>query len=144
MFCHGKISFEYPSNFALPVDIAVEASNGASDYGNKFGEPIISGFARSFGMKLPNGERGEWIKPIMFTIGIGSIDKKLVKKKDPEVGILVVKIGGPVYRIGVGGGAASSVHVQGDQKEKLDFGAVQRGDPEMEQKLNRVVRACVE
>lgn len=56
----------------------------------------------------------------------------------------VVKIGGPVYRIGVGGGSASSVEVQGDNSEELDFGAVQRGDPEMEQKLNRVVRACVE
>ncbi|KFM75369.1 Phosphoribosylformylglycinamidine synthase, partial [Stegodyphus mimosarum] len=137
-------TFDYPSNFALPVDIAVEASNGASDYGNKFGEPIISGFARSFGMKLLNGERREWIKPIMFTGGIGSINDKLIKKKEPELGMLVVKIGGPVYRIGLGGGAASSVHVQGDQKEELDFGAVQRGDPEMEQKLNRVVRACIE
>lgn len=56
----------------------------------------------------------------------------------------VVKVGGPVYRIGVGGGAASSVQVQGDNKEELDFGAVQRGDAEMEQKLNRVIRACVE
>ena len=56
----------------------------------------------------------------------------------------VVKVGGPVYRIGVGGGAASSVQVQGDNKEELDFGAVQRGDPEMEQKLNRVIRACIE
>ncbi|GIY08435.1 phosphoribosylformylglycinamidine synthase [Caerostris extrusa] len=112
-------TFEYPSNFALPVDVAVEASNGASDYGNKFGEPIILGFARSFGMKLANNERREYIKPIMFTGGIGSIDEKLIKKKDPEPGMLVVKIGGPVYRIGVGGGAASSVHVQGDQKEEL-------------------------
>lgn len=137
-------TFEYPSNFALPVDIAVEASNGASDYGNKFGEPIISGFARSFGMTLLNDERREWIKPIMFTAGIGSIDEKQIKKKNPEPGMLVAKIGGPVYRIGVGGGAASSVHVQGDQKEELDFGAVQRGDPEMEQKLNRVIRACIE
>ncbi|XP_054707520.1 phosphoribosylformylglycinamidine synthase-like [Uloborus diversus] len=145
-------SFIYPSNFALPVQVAVEASNGASDYGNKFGEPIISGFARSFGMKLKRKdkkgveicERREYIKPIMFTGGIGSIDGKQIKKKDPEKGMLVVKIGGPVYRIGVGGGAASSIHVQGDQKEELDFGAVQRGDPEMEQKLNRVVRACVE
>lgn len=59
-------------------------------------------------------------------------------------GMLVTKIGGPVYRIGVGGGAASSVQVQGDNKEELDFGAVQRGDPEMEQKLNRVIRACIE
>jgi len=56
----------------------------------------------------------------------------------------VVKVGGPVYRIGVGGGAASSVGVQGDNKAELDFGAVQRGDAEMEQKMNRVIRACVE
>ena len=60
------------------------------------------------------------------------------------VGMEVVKIGGPVYRIGVGGGAASSVKVQGDNSAELDFGAVQRGDAEMEQKLNRVIRACVE
>lgn len=56
----------------------------------------------------------------------------------------VVKIGGPVYRIGVGGGSASSVKIHGDNENELDFGAVQRGDPEMEQKLNRVIRACLE
>ena len=56
----------------------------------------------------------------------------------------VVKVGGPIYRIGVGGGAASSIEVQGDNEAELDFGAVQRGDAEMEQKLNRAVRACVE
>ena len=56
----------------------------------------------------------------------------------------VVKLGGPVYRIGVGGGAASSIQVQGDNESELDFGAVQRGDAEMEQKLNRALRACVE
>ena len=56
----------------------------------------------------------------------------------------VVKIGGPVYRIGVGGGSASSIEVQGDNQAELDFGAVQRGDAEMEQKLNRVIRGCIE
>jgi phosphoribosylformylglycinamidine synthase len=56
----------------------------------------------------------------------------------------VIKIGGPVYRIGVGGGAASSVQVQGDNASELDLGAVQRGDAEMEQKMNRVIRSCVE
>lgn len=137
-------TFDYPSNFALPVDVAVEASNGASDYGNKFGEPVVLGFARSFGMRLPNGERREWVKPIMFSGGIGSIDAAFIKKFDPQKGMMVVKIGGPVYRIGVGGGSASSVHVQGDQKAELDFNAVQRGDAEMEQKLNRVIRACIE
>ena len=56
----------------------------------------------------------------------------------------VVKLGGPIYRIGVGGGAASSIQVQGDNESELDFGAVQRGDAEMEQKLNRALRACIE
>ena len=58
--------------------------------------------------------------------------------------IQVVKLGGPAYRIGVGGGAASSVVVQGTNEANLDFGAVQRGDAEMEQKLNRAIRACIE
>ena len=56
----------------------------------------------------------------------------------------VVKVGGPVYRIGVGGGAASSIEVQGDNSIQLDFNAVQRGDAEMEQKMNRVIRSCIE
>ncbi len=56
----------------------------------------------------------------------------------------VAKVGGPIYRIGVGGGAASSIEVQGDNVAELDFGAVQRGDAEMGQKLNRVIRACIE
>lgn len=136
-------SFEYPGNLASPLQIEIEASNGASDYGNKFGEPVIQGFTRSFGMRLPNGERREWVKPIMFTGGIGQMDERQVKKGDPEKGMLVVKIGGPAYRIGIGGGAASSM-IQGENIEDLDFNAVQRGDAEMEQKMNRVIRACIE
>ncbi len=58
-------AFAYPSNLAAPLQIAIEASDGASDYGNKFGEPVVQGFARSFGMRLANGERREWVKPIM-------------------------------------------------------------------------------
>lgn len=137
-------SAAYPFNFAHPRQIVIEASNGASDYGNKFGEPVVAGFARSFGMVLPNGERREWIKPIMFSGGIGTINGNHIKKLPPAQGMVVAKLGGPVYRIGVGGGAASSVRIQGDNKADLDFGAVQRGDAEMGQKLNRVVRACVE
>ncbi|XP_021550547.1 phosphoribosylformylglycinamidine synthase [Neomonachus schauinslandi] len=137
-------SFQYPGNFALPLEVAIEASNGASDYGNKFGEPVLAGFARSLGLQLPDGQRREWIKPIMFSGGIGSMEAEHVSKEPPEPGMDVVKVGGPVYRIGVGGGAASSVQVQGDNTSELDFGAVQRGDPEMEQKMNRVIRACVE
>jgi phosphoribosylformylglycinamidine synthase len=136
-------SFEYPPNLASPLQIEIEASNGASDYGNKFGEPVIQGFTRSFGMRLPNGERREWIKPIMFTGGIGQIDNRHIRKEEPQNGMLVVKIGGPAYRIGIGGGAASSM-IQGENIAELDFSAVQRGDAEMEQKVNRVIRACVE
>ncbi|KAJ8376320.1 hypothetical protein SKAU_G00069000 [Synaphobranchus kaupii] len=95
---------EYPPSFAAPLQVSIEASDGASDYGNKFGEPVLAGFARSFGMRLANGERREWIKPIMFSGGLGSIEDQHVKKEDPEPGMEVVKIGGPVYRIGVGGG----------------------------------------
>ncbi|XP_018410968.1 PREDICTED: phosphoribosylformylglycinamidine synthase [Nanorana parkeri] len=137
-------SFQYPVQFARPLEVAIEASNGASDYGNKFGEPVLTGFARSFGLRLPSGERREWVKPIMFSGGIGSMEDVHQKKEKPEPGMHVVKIGGPVYRIGVGGGAASSIQVQGDNASDLDFGAVQRGDAEMEQKMNRAVRACVE
>ncbi|XP_050416850.1 phosphoribosylformylglycinamidine synthase [Patella vulgata] len=135
---------KYPNNFASPLEIAVEASNGASDYGNKFGEPVLAGFSRSFGQVLASGERREYIKPIMFSAGLGMLDGEHIVKSKPEIGMEVVKIGGPVYRIGVGGGAASSVKVQGDNKAELDFGAVQRGDAEMEQKLNRLIRGCIE
>ena len=135
--------FRYPDNLASPLQIEIEASDGASDYGNKFGEPLIQGFTRSFGLRLPGGERREWIKPIMFTGGLGQIDARHLRKEVPEAGMWVVKIGGPAYRIGLGGGAASSM-VQGENVAELDFNAVQRGDAEMEQKVNRVIRACVE
>lgn len=136
-------SFSYPNNLASPLQIEVEASNGASDYGNKFGEPLIQGFTRSFGLRLPGGERSEWLKPIMFSAGIGQLDARHTHKTEARKGMLVVKIGGPAYRIGMGGGAASSM-IQGENAAELDFNAVQRGDAEMEQKLNRVIRACVE
>ena len=136
-------SFAYPGNLASPRQILIEESNGASDYGNKFGEPVIQGFVRSFGQRLSDGERREWIKPIMFTGGVGQIDHRHIAKGQPERGMQVIEVGGPAYRIGIGGGAASSM-IQGENKEELDFSAVQRGDAEMEQKLNRVIRACVE
>lgn len=134
-------TFVYPPNLASPLQIEIEASNGASDYGNKYGEPVIHGFTRSFGQRLPNGERWEWVKPIMFSAGIGQLDGRHTVKSEASVGMLVVKIGGPAYRIGIGGGAASS-RVQSDDNADLDFDAVQRGDAEMENRMNRLMRAC--
>ncbi|KAA8498449.1 putative phosphoribosylformylglycinamidine synthase, chloroplastic/mitochondrial [Porphyridium purpureum] len=135
--------FEYPSNLASARQITIEASNGASDYGNKFGEPLICGFARSYGLRDAAGSRREFVKPIMFSGGLGQMYSIHARKKQPQTGMLVVKVGGPAYRIGMGGGAASSM-VQGANKAELDLNAVQRGDAEMAQKTYRVLRACVE
>ena len=82
--------YKYPTNFASPLNIAIEASNGASDYGNKFGEPVLAGFARSFGTSLPNGDRREYVKPIMFSGGIGQLEAMHVKKEDPKKGGLLL------------------------------------------------------
>jgi len=132
-----------PDNLAPALEIEIEASNGASDYGNKFGEPLIQGFTRSFDLRLETGERWGFLKPIMFTGGIGQIDDRHTEKKTALKGMLIVQVGGPAYRVGFGGGAASSM-MQGENVSKLDFDAVQRGDAEMEQKMNRVIRACNE
>ena len=163
-YCVGDINnFDVPNNICNPITILIEASNGASDYGNKFGEPIICGFTRSYGRntieqknakpkmvnKIPDNDENnttqhiEWLKPIMFTAGIGFIDQEHLYKNEPEKGMLIAKIGGPAYRIGVGGGAASS-RVSDKDTADLDFNAVQRGDAEMGQKVNRVIRACIE
>jgi len=135
--------FIYPMNMAAPLKIMIGESNGASDYGNKFGEPVIQGFTRTFGQKIAGGERREWIKPIMFSGGIGQMDGRHTKKYKPEKGMLIIQIGGPAYRIGMGGGSASSL-IQDEAREELDFNAVQRGNAQMEQKLNRIIRACIE
>jgi len=130
----------------------LEASDGASDYGNKFGEPLIGGFCRSFGMDVRCThiddynremcvEHFEYIKPIMYSAGIGKIPFESLHKRDGEKGMLIYKIGGPAFRIGLGGGSASSR----PQDESIDdLNSVQRGDPEMENRMNRFVRACTE
>ncbi|XP_018017115.1 phosphoribosylformylglycinamidine synthase isoform X2 [Hyalella azteca] len=132
--------------FEPALKIIIEASNGASDYGNKFGEPVTSGFFRAFGGALGNEWR-EWLKPIMFSAGVGLLDERHVHKykpsNDDDDPPHIAKIGGPAYRIGIGGGAASSVEVQGASGNRTK-NAVQRGDPEMGNKLNRFVRACIE
>ena len=132
-----------PDNLASALQIEIDASNGASDYGNKFGEPLIQGFTRSFDLRLADGERWGYLKPIMFTAGVGQIDDRHTRKEKEQKGMIIVQVGGPAYRVGFGGGAASSM-LQGENAAELDFNAVQRGDAEMEQKMNRVIRACNE
>ena len=128
--------------YTTPINMLIEASNGASDYGNKIGEPITLGFTRSICYKTPT-DHYEYLKPIMFSAGIGSILDGNTFKNIPKYGDLIVRLGGPVYKIGLGGGYSSSI-TNGDLPSSLanqtEKNAVQRGDPQMENKLNRVIR----
>ncbi|QQG49959.1 MAG: phosphoribosylformylglycinamidine synthase [Candidatus Berkelbacteria bacterium] len=135
-------SWAHPDEWASPLDILIRASDGASDYGNCFGEPVIYGFTRTAGLEV-GGEWRSWTKPVMYTVGAGQIDERHVEKGIPQKGMFLVQLGGPAYRIGLGGGAASSM-IQGENRAELDFNAVQRGNPEMEQRMWRVVQTCSE
>jgi len=131
-----------PSQYASPLSILIEGSNGVSSYGNQFGEPLTLGSTRTFGQVVGNEWR-EPRKPILYSGGVGHLFDGHIAKERPEVGMLIVRIGGPAYPIGVGGGSASSM-MQGQNTESLDFNSVQRGNAEMENRANRVIRACVE
>lgn len=137
-----KVGGEVIRRSASPLDILMQGSNGVSDYGNKIGEPLIGGFCRSFG-QMVGGARREFRKPVLYSAGVGRLLDSHVQKRSPEKGMLIVRIGGPAYRIGVGGGSASSM-IHGAQDEGLDFKSVQRGNAEMENRVNRVIQACAE
>lgn len=136
------IGGEQSRRHASPLHILIQGSNGVSDYGNKIGEPLLGGFCRTFGLVV-NDVRREFRKPVLYSAGIGRLLDSHVGKRSPETGMLIVRIGGPAYRIGVGGGSASSM-IHGAQDESLDFKSVQRGNAEMENRVNRVIQACAE
>jgi phosphoribosylformylglycinamidine synthase len=131
-----------PRRYESPLSILIKGSNGASDYQNKLGEPLIGGFATEFDMVV-NGKRRAYVKPILYTGGIGVIDETNLYKVDPEVGMLLVRIGGPAYPVGIGGGAASSMQA-GANTAALDYQSVQRADPQMGNRAYRALRACAE
>lgn len=131
-----------PSKYASPLSILIEGSNGVSSYGNQFGEPLTLGFTRTFGQVI-GSEWREPRKPILYSGGVGHLFDGHTAKEASEAGMLIVRIGGPAYPIGVGGGSASSM-MQGQNTESLDFNSVQRGNAEMENRANRVIRACAE
>lgn len=151
-YCVGEIRKGFSEYWKKNLETLIKASDGASDYGNKFGEPIILGFCRTYGnskiirdykVNKYSFDHIEWIKPIMFSGGIGQLDNEFINKHEPNSDMIIVKIGGPAYRIGMGGGSASSQNQDTKNKNK-DLNAVQRGDPEMENRLNRVIRTCIE
>lgn len=135
-------SFQYDPRVESPLSFFLKATSGAFNDGNEFGEAVINGFIRSFGMRIGD-ERWENIKPIMFTGGYGFIDDRHTKKGKPEKGLSTVKFGGKAYRIGKGGGAASSMG-QGQNLVVLDFNSVQRADGEMSRKVYNVILTCIQ
>ena len=128
--------------YQTPEQILIKASNGASDFGNKFGQPLITGSVLTFEHQ-ENGEKYAYDKVIMLAGGVGYGKKRDYKKGEPQKGNKVVVVGGDNYRIGLGGGSVSSVDT-GRYSNGIELNAVQRANPEMQKRAYNLVRALVE
>jgi len=128
--------------YQTPEEILIKASNGASDFGNKFGQPLITGSVLTF-EHFENFKKYGYDKVIMLAGGIGFGNKRDSLKDIPEKGDRVVLLGGDNYRIGMGGGAVSSV-ATGEFKNDIELNAVQRANPEMQKRVYNAIRALCE
>ncbi|WP_460219607.1 phosphoribosylformylglycinamidine synthase [Psychroserpens sp. MEBiC05023] len=131
-----------PWLYQTPMDILIKASNGASDFGNKFGQPLICGSVLTFEHQ-ENARKLGFDKVIMQAggIGYGKLDQAI--KATPESGDKIVVLGGENYRIGMGGAAVSSADT-GEFSSGIELNAVQRSNPEMQKRAANVVRGMVE
>ena len=129
-----------PSRIATPLSIMTEGPIGAAAFNNEFGRPNILGYFRAFEAHI-GAERYGYHKPIMLAGGIGNIRDDQTAKQTLPSGTLMIVLGGPGMRIGLGGGAASSM-TTGSNAESLDFDSVQRGNPEMERRAQEVIDRC--
>ena len=128
--------------YQTPEQILIKASNGASDFGNKFGQPLICGSVLTFEHQ-ENGEKYGYDKVIMLAGGVGYGTKRDCLKGEPAKGNKIVVVGGDNYRIGLGGGSVSSVDT-GRYSSGIELNAVQRANPEMQKRANNLVRALCE
>ena len=128
--------------YQTPEQILIKASNGASDFGNKFGQPLICGSVLTFEHE-ENKKKYAYDKVIMLAGGVGYANMRDALKGDPAPGEKVVLLGGDNYRIGMGGGAVSSVNT-GQYTSGIELNAVQRANPEMQKRANNLVRALCE
>lgn len=133
---------ERPWLYQTPEEILIKASNGASDFGNKFGQPLICGSLLTFEHE-EQGKKFGFDKVIMLAGGIGFGNSEDALKDTPEKGDLVVLLGGDNYRIGMGGGAVSSVDT-GEFENAIELNAVQRANPEMQKRVYNAIRALAE
>ena len=131
-----------PWLYHAPDEILMKASNGASDFGNKFGQPLINGSLFTFEHD-ENGKTFAYDKVIMQAGGVGFANQKDSQKEIPEPGDVIVVLGGDNYRIGMGGGAVSSV-ATGQYGQGTELNAVQRANPEMQKRVANAIRAMVE
>lgn len=137
-----KILDPRPWLYQTPEQILIKASNGASDFGNKFGQPLICGSVLTF-EHAENNKKYAYDKVIMLAGGVGYANRRDALKGDPKPGEKVVVIGGDNYRIGMGGGAVSSVNT-GQYTSGIELNAVQRANPEMQKRAANVIRAIAE
>ena len=137
-----KAMEERPWLYQTPIDILIKASNGASDFGNKFGQPLIAGSVLTFEHQ-DNSRKLGYDKVIMLAGGIGYGKKSQAIKDTPEQGDKVVILGGENYRIGMGGAAVSSADT-GEFSSGIELNAVQRSNPEMQKRAANAIRAMVE
>ena len=128
--------------YQTPEQILIKASNGASDFGNKFGQPLITGSVLTF-EHGGDGQRLGYDKVIMLAGGVGYGKKRDCLKGEPQKGNKVVVVGGDNYRIGLGGGSVSSVDT-GRYSNGIELNAVQRANPEMQKRAYNLVRALAE
>ncbi len=128
--------------YQTPSQILIKASNGASDFGNKFGQPLIAGSVQTFEAQTSRASYA-FDKCIMLAGGIGHAKAEHAQKKKAKPGDKVVLLGGDNYRIGMGGGAVSSVK-GGEMSRQLELSAVQRANAEMQKRVYNVIRALIE
>jgi phosphoribosylformylglycinamidine synthase len=131
-----------PWLYQTPLDILIKASNGASDFGNKFGQPLIAGSVLTFEHNEANRKLG-YDKVIMLAGGVGYGKADQAKKKEPQKGDKIVILGGENYRIGMGGAAVSSADT-GAFGSGIELNAIQRSNPEMQKRAANAIRAMVE
>ena len=129
-----------PDRIASPLQIMIDGPIGGAAFNNEFGRPNLLGYFRTYEQRVGDQVRG-YHKPIMIAGGVGNIDARLTKKHQLAEGSLFIQLGGPGMRIGMGGGAASSM-ATGTNTADLDFDSVQRGNPEIQRRAQEVIDRC--
>ena len=134
------LDYGRPARIASPLQIMLEGPIGGAAFNNEFGRPNLAGYFRTFELALGTEVRG-YHKPIMLAGGVGNIDAAQCAKQAFAPGTLLIQLGGPGLRIGLGGGAASSLHA-GTNTEALDFDSVQRDNAEIQRRAQEVIDRC--